>query len=77
MSTEARTLYFKLVDSADHHHFVRDFAVLFDAPIGDACGLKVLSIVPASEELPELHTIECDLSNVAERTVIDSVLEQP
>lgn len=70
----SQTDYFKLVYSADHHHFVRSFAVLFDEPIGGACGLKVLDVianVPTST-LPRASTIDCDLSDLEERTVTDA-----
>lgn len=63
------------------------FAVFFDEPIGGACGLKVLEVVPAYSEptpeptpdqtLPQLSTIECDLTNIAERTVTAAVTVSP
>ena len=71
-----QTDYFKLVYSADHHHFIRNFAVLFDEPIGGACGLKVLDFVWSLPE-PEVYTIDCDLSNLAPRSVTDASLELP
>jgi hypothetical protein len=72
-----QTDYWDLVYSADHHHFIRNFAVLFDAPIGGACGLKVLNFVGNNPggSLPEVNTINCDLSNIAARTVTNAVLE--
>jgi hypothetical protein len=75
----AQTDYWKLIYSADHHHFIRNFAVLFDAPIGGACGLKVLSLIGNNpgESLPEVDTINCDLSNIAARTVASAVIELP
>ena len=50
---------------ADH---VRPLSVLFDQPIGEACGLKVL-------EFDDFHltaqaaTTDCELSTLEERTV--------
>ena len=66
--------YFKLVYSADHHHFVRNFAVLFDQPIGGACGLKVLDVIAhtPTSPLPRASTIDCELTDLEERTVTDA-----
>jgi hypothetical protein len=74
-----QTDYWDLVYSADHHHFIRNFAVLFDAPIGGACGLKVLNFIGNDPRLtlPEVDTINCDLSNISARTVSTAVLELP
>jgi hypothetical protein len=69
--------YWKLVYAATHHQFSRSFAVLFDAPINGACGIKVTSVDPYSgSQLPEVSTIQCDLSNVAVRTVSTVVTER-
>jgi hypothetical protein len=69
--------YWKLVYSPTHHHFSRSFAVLFDSPVGGACGLKVLGVDPFDELLmPEVYTIDCDLSNIAARTATESVTER-
>ena len=64
---------------ARRHHFVprfhlRRFAVLFDDPIGSACGLKVLDFDPY-ESTANAYTIECDLSTIEERAVTEAVLE--
>lgn len=71
--------YFKLVYSADHHHMIRSFAVLFDAPIAGACGLNVLNLWAnrTGAPLPEAHTIQCDLSSIAALTVASAVIEFP
>lgn len=73
----SQTDYFRLVYSADHHHFVRSVAVLFDQPIGGACGLKVLDVVAhvPTSTLPRAFTIDCDLSDLEERTVTDASVE--
>ncbi len=70
----AQTDYFKLVYSADHHHFIRNFAVLFDQPIGGACGLKVLEFVANAPtiDLPLASTIDCNLTDLEVRTVTDA-----
>ena len=59
--------FWKLVYSPSHHHFSRSWAVLFDAPIEGACGLKVINF-----DLDGLHsegpavvsTIDCDLTTI-------------
>lgn len=38
------TSYWSLIYNPEHHHFVRHFAVLFDEPIGAACGLIVRDV---------------------------------
>ena len=38
--------YCKLVYNPAHHHFVRNFAVLFDSPIDGACGFQVTGLEP-------------------------------
>jgi hypothetical protein len=38
--------YWKLVYNPAHHHFVRNFAVLFDSPIDGACGIQVTGLEP-------------------------------
>jgi hypothetical protein len=73
----SQTNYIKQVYSADHHHFIRTFAVLFDDPVGDACGLKVLEFAANIPDatLPRVSTIDCALSDLEERTVTDASLE--
>jgi hypothetical protein len=69
--------YFKLVYNPEHHHFSRDFAVLFDAPIQGACGLKLEFLDPWGDEQPTaVHTVDCELSNLEERTVIKDTFEE-
>jgi hypothetical protein len=73
----AQTDYWKLVYSAPHHHFVRHFAVFFDAPISGACGLKVIDVDAYDRSLPEVDTIQCDLTNIAARTVTAATTQTP
>ncbi|NMC70186.1 MAG: hypothetical protein GYA57_08995 [Myxococcales bacterium] len=61
--------YWRLVYNPEHHHFSRDFAVLFDAPIGTACGLRVDRLVPW-ECTPAVSTIACDLSVLEARELL-------
>ena len=72
-----QTDYWKLIYSADHHHFGRNFAVLFDAPIGEACGLKVVNFSRSATPLPDVYTIKCDLSSISALTVTSAVIESP
>jgi hypothetical protein len=57
--------YFKLVYRPAHHHFERDFAVLFDEPIEGACGIQILAF-PADPEgvPPTAATVDCALDPV-------------
>jgi hypothetical protein len=68
-----QTDYWKLVYRPEHHHFRRNFAVLFDAPIGGACGVKVENVKDA--QLVQMHTINCDLSNIEARTITAVTVE--
>jgi len=60
--------YWKLVYNPQHHHFVRDFAVLFDAPIHGACGIEVANLEPgpANElDVPdEAYAVDCELNRI-------------
>jgi hypothetical protein len=70
--------YWKLVYSASHHQFSRSFAVLFDSPINGACGIKVTSLDPYNgAQPPQVYTIHCDLSNIAQRSTTTVVTERP
>jgi hypothetical protein len=68
--------YFQLVYRPTHHHFGRNFAVLFDSPINGACGIKIEG-VDALENEPTavVHTIDCDLTEIEEREVTDETFE--
>jgi hypothetical protein len=68
--------YYRLVYSPEHHHFSRHFAVLFDTPVQDACGIKAEHLEPYPvPPLPRLTTIRCDLSEIEERTVQEETWE--
>jgi hypothetical protein len=59
--------YFKLVYSPEHHHFVRHFAVFFDAPIDGACGLELMNIPGAPRARPtRAFTVDCQLQRLGE-----------
>jgi hypothetical protein len=75
-SAFAQTDYWKLIYSADHHHFVRNFAVLFDAPIAGACGIKLLDFYGNGGGTPEVYTISCDLSAIAALAVTSATIER-
>jgi len=57
--------YFKLIYVPFHHHFQRNFIVLFDAPIGGACGLRVSNLDPFDLPAGEAATVDCDLQDIA------------
>ena len=68
--------YFQLIYRPDHHHFGRHFAVLFDSPLGKACGLKIEDVDALDNEpTAVVHTINCDLSNIEERKVTAETFE--
>jgi len=68
--------YFQLIYRPTHHHFQRNFAVLFDAPLGKACGIKIEDVDPIdAEPTAVVHTINCDLSNIEERSVTAETIE--
>ena len=76
-TTFEQTSYWSLVYRPDHHHFNRHFAVVFDSPIGGACALKVEDVDPWQEEPPAtVHTADCDLAAIEERTVTSETLVQ-
>lgn len=58
--------YFRLVYSPDHHHFARDFAVLFDTPIDGACGIEIARLEPFEPESEpnEAYAIDCELDRI-------------
>lgn len=62
--------YWKLVYQPEHHHFARHFAVVFDAPIGEACGLRIegLEAGGGSAE-PTVELADCALVPVESRAV--------
>jgi hypothetical protein len=73
-----QTDYWKLVYLPAHHHFTRNFALLFDAPINGACGLKILGVDPYNgAQLPKATTVNCDLSNILTLAVGSSVTPTP
>jgi hypothetical protein len=69
-----QTDYWKLVNNHDHHFFGADWAVFFDAPINGACGLRVDDGNPIGSMVMydlAVHTIDCDLQFLEERTESD------
>jgi hypothetical protein len=60
-----QTNYWKLVYRPAHHHFERDFAVLFDAPIDGACGLQILAFSADPQGVaPTAATVDCALDPI-------------
>jgi hypothetical protein len=53
--------YWRLVYSPGHHHFVRNFAVLFDEPIDGACGLQAEGLRAGGVRPVQAHTVTCSL----------------
>lgn len=62
--------YYHLVYRPAHHHLVRNFAVLFSAPIEGACGVEVSGIDGGLglQEPLEAHSIDCQLHRITRLT---------
>jgi hypothetical protein len=61
--------YFKLVYSPEHHHFIRHYAVFFDAPVAGACGLDHVHLpgrLPATSRLARVFAVDCQLGRQSE-----------
>lgn len=70
--------YFRLIYNPEHHHFVRDFAVLFDAPIDGACGVEISDFVYDEASAPNAYAVDCALDRLETLTVVDfSVTQDP
>ena len=69
-----QTDFWRLVYLPGHHHFTRDHALLFDEPIGNACGLKIENWGKGDPPVT-VHTTTCDLSDLEERTLISAESE--
>lgn len=60
--------FFQLIYRPDHHHYTRHFAVLFDTPIGDACGLRIEEVdAQQGTTTAVVSTAACDLSVIETR----------
>jgi hypothetical protein len=64
-----QTSYWKLIYVPEHHHFTRHFVVLFDQPIGSACGLKVEHVLSDTLDA-SVNLVDCDLKNLEARKVL-------
>jgi hypothetical protein len=68
--------YFALIYRPGHHHFQRNFAVLFDTAIGEVCGLRVEGIDPyATEPTATVSTAGCDLAVIEQLDVTGESLD--
>ncbi|MBM4389843.1 MAG: hypothetical protein FJ090_01865, partial [Deltaproteobacteria bacterium] len=64
------TSYFQLVYRPGHHHFDRHFAVVFDAPIGDACSLLVENVdMQQGTQTALVSVADCALTATGSRSV--------
>lgn len=74
-----QTDFWKLIYRPRHHHFAADYAVIFDAPISGACGLKTIGLSRWLDEDPQAHmySINRDLSSIEELSITDQSWEQP
>ena len=68
--------FYKLIYNPEHHHFTRDFIVLFDTPISSACGIKVQELEPwPTDPFGRVALVRCDLSEIEERRVTGEIFE--
>jgi hypothetical protein len=65
-----QTDYYKLIYTPGHHHMTRAYAVLFDVPIGDACGLKISNMGEGMSEGFSIHTVDCALAHLEPREMM-------
>ena len=69
------TDYFRLLYRPGHHHLTRDAAVIFDAPIGDACGIEVDKLDTLdSTKTAVVSTLDCALVANGSRTMTTDTL---
>ena len=65
-----QTDYYKLAYLPENHHFIQNYAILFDTPIGDACGLTITSFSPDDHSMTAVNTVDCDLNPIQNRVVL-------
>jgi hypothetical protein len=69
--------YWHLIYNPEHHHFERDFIVLFDQPIAGACGLRASNFDPWKDPPPaQLSTVDCSLTEIDARSVTSETWER-
>ena len=70
--------FYQLIYRPGHHHFDRHFAVIFDAPIGDACALLIEDLdYQEGTTTAIVHTADCDLTALEARNVISEDIQVP
>jgi hypothetical protein len=71
--------YWKLIYNPEHHHFSRDFAVLFDAPIDGVCGLEITQLEPGGDDLApdQAFAVDCELERLQTLTVTKHTHTRP
>ena len=71
--------YFHLVYNPTHHHFSRDFAVFFDAPIDGACGIEIAHLETHDQDSePDVaYAVDCELGRLRELSVTSHVWQRP
>ena len=63
--------YWQTVYSPTLHHFSRDFALLFDDPIGGACGIVAREVDPWGDDpAATVELVDCDLNVLEARAVL-------
>jgi hypothetical protein len=71
--------YWKLIYNPEHHHFTRDFAVLFDAPIEGVCGIEIAHLEPLEDNLvaDEAFAVDCQLEHLSTLSVTKHTHTRP
>ena len=68
-----QTDYWHLVYAADHHNWSERYWVLFDAPIGETCGIAAFAGESPYDR--KVYTLVCDLLPLRYIGVIDYSIE--
>lgn len=69
--------YFRLVYNPSHHHFERQFAVLFDQPIDGVCGIEVEGLEPWDDYTPDTaFAVDCALERLHALDVLTHTWER-
>lgn len=70
------TEFFQLIYRPGHHHFSRHFALLFDAPIGEACGLRIEEVDAYAEAPTAIVSLtDCALGVLSTRETLEQAFE--
>ncbi len=69
--------FFHLIYTPEQDHTRRHFAVIFDAPIAEACSLVVQEVEPSAGGNASVHTADCSLQALEPREVSSTDYQGP